>query len=59
MAAVLATSQQHIHEFACKGLRTLVVASRKLTHDEWTTFDREFQAIGMAAELLRDISLTI
>jgi len=56
---VLATSQQHIHEFACKGLRTLVVASRKLTHDEWTTFDREFQAVGMAAELLRDISLTI
>jgi magnesium-transporting ATPase (P-type) len=47
---LLAASKRHIHAFACKGLRTLVVAKRKLTHAEWVSFDRQYQAVGSSVD---------
>lgn len=49
-AETLAASQKHIHEFACQGLRTLVVASRKLTHAEWSAFDQKYQEVGASVD---------
>jgi len=42
--ALLEASEQNLHSFATRGLRTLVLGTRKLRREEWEKWDREYQA---------------
>jgi len=39
-----ADSQAHLHAFAVKGLRTLVIAMKKVSHQEWEEWSAEYVA---------------
>lgn len=48
--ALLQKTEHNLHDFAVNGLRTLVVASRRLEEDEWSTWDDMYQTAAADLE---------
>ena len=48
--ALLEATDQNLHSFATRGLRTLVLGTRRLRRDQWEKWDREYQAAASSFE---------
>ncbi|BDA48078.1 probable phospholipid-transporting ATPase 7 [Coccomyxa sp. Obi] len=49
-AALLKRTQKNLHDFSVKGLRTLVLASRKLDNEEWARWNKGYQEAAASLE---------